>query len=299
MLFTLKRIILWAFSVFLTFLLGLGAVAFITLLERKLLGLTQNRLGPNKVTLFGLFQPMADGIKLLRKQFALLRFSQPRLFLISPSTLLVLFVLRWTFVIPWNGSPLLLKYTRVFLFSLLGIRAYGVMISGWSVTRLFSKLGSVRGLLQRLSFGAALIIVFLFALRLFKRFFLRTNYSRTEVFLLWRLLWVTISLIESNRAPFDLLEGERELISGFNVEIGSSIFVLLFLREYGMLIILVIITNIILIGNVNFFCVVVIRSALFIRSCFPRIRYDALIGLMWQSILSFRVLAFVVSRILY
>lgn len=280
------------------FLLGLGAVAFITLLERKLLGLTQNRLGPNKVTLFGLFQPMADGVKLLGKQFILLSFSQASLFLISPSTLLGLFVLRWAFVIPWNGSLLLLKYTSIFLFSLLGIRAYGVIMSGWSVTRLFSKLGSVRGLLQRLSFEAALIIIFLFALSFSKRFFLRSSASRTEIFLLWGIMWLIISLMESNRAPFDLLEGERELISGFNVEIGSSVFILIFLREYGILTILVIITNVILIGNISIFCVAAIRIALFVRSCFPRIRYDALIGLIWQSILSFRVIAFVISRFL-
>jgi len=86
--------------------------------------------------------------------------------------------------------------------------------------------------------------------------------------------------MESNRAPFDLLEGERELISGFNVEIGSSVFILLFLREYGILTILVIITNVVLIGNINMFCIAIIRIVLFIRSCFPRIRYDALIGLM-------------------
>jgi len=263
------------------------------------LGLTQNRLGPNKVTLFGLFQPMADGIKLLGKQFILLSFSQASLFLISPSTLLVLFVLRWAFVLPWNGSLLLLKYTSVFLFSLLGIRAYGVIMSGWSVTRLFSKLGSVRGLLQRLSFEAALIIIFLFALSFSKRFFLRTSSSRTEIFFLWGVIWLVISLMESNRAPFDLLEGERELISGFNVEIGSSVFILLFLREYGILTILVIITNVVLIGNINMFCIAIIRIVLFIRSCFPRIRYDALIGLMWQSILSFRVIAFVISRFLF
>jgi NADH-quinone oxidoreductase subunit H len=89
-----------------------------------------------------------------------------------------------------------------------------------------------------------------------------------------------LSLIERNRAPFDLLEGERELIRGFNVEIGSSMFVLLFLREYGILIVIAGLTNLIIFGEINFFRIILVVFILFIRSCFPRIRYDSLMGLI-------------------
>jgi len=295
----LHTIIFWAVSVIFLVLVGFGTVAFVTLLERKLLGLSQTRLGPNKVTLLGILQPLADGLKLLIKQLVLASFSQPKLFYFRPIFLLILFLLSWVFILPWNGRGILLKCPSLFFFSLLGVGAYGVIISGWRITRGFSKLGALRRILQRLSFEVALIVVFLFVLRFLKRFFFRRTLVRIEVFFIWRTLWLTISLIESNRAPFDLLEGERELIRGFNVEIGSSVFVLLFLREYGILTVLALLIRVILRGGVRVFGLIFVIIILFVRRCFPRIRYDSLIGLIWQSVLSIRVLSLIISTVYY
>jgi len=117
-----------------------------------------------------------------------------------------------------------------------------------------------------------------------------------EVFLSWVVLWVTLSLIERNRAPFDLLEGERELIRGFNIEIGSLIFVYLFLREYGIVIVIAAITIVVLYSKVQILeTLLLVSLILLIRSCFPRIRYDSLIGLIWQTVLPVR--AFMVFSI--
>lgn len=104
--------------------------------------------------------------------------------------------------------------------------------------------------------------------------------------------------MERNRAPFDLLEGERELIRGFNLEIGRSIFVLLFLSEYGILAVIAIITNLVIISKINLIRIFILGVILFIRSCFPRVRYDILMSLIWQSILPIRVCIFVLISIL-
>ena len=214
---------MWVFTSIILILLGLGGVAFVTLLERKLLGLSQVRLGPNKVTFGGLLQPVIDGVKLLFKQLHIVRASQNVLFTISPALLLVLFIVVWRWLLPWNGSIFFLKYSSLVFFSLLGVGAYMVILTGWRRARSFSKLGRLRGILQRLSFEVALILVFIVVLSFFSSFSFSYNVVlEVDVLILWLVLWLVLSLMETNRAPFDLLEGERELIRGFNIEIRRS-----------------------------------------------------------------------------
>jgi len=247
------------------------------------------------VTFRGLLQPVADGLKLLAKSYLFPSSKQRFLFWIRPRVLLVLFLFLWRIILPWQGLPLLSKYNSLILFSLLGVRAYSVILTGWRSTRAFSKLGSLRGILQRLSYEVALILVFIVGLFLKKTIHLNRVQSLTqEIIWFWLIIWLILVLMERNRAPFDLLEGERELIRGFNVEIGGLLFVYLFLSEYGILILFRGLTMILLFNNFLVLGTALIFFLLLIRSCFPRLRYDSLMTLIWESILPFgAILVFV------
>lgn len=223
------------------------------------------------------------------------RASQSVLFTISPALLLVSFIVVWRWLIPWNGSMLFLKYSRLVFFSLLGVGAYIVILTGWRRARSFSKLGRLRGILQRLSFEVALILVFIVALSFFNTFSFSYNINlEAEVITLWLILWLILSLIETNRAPFDLLEGERELIRGFNIEMRSLTFVFLFLREYGMIIVLRMIMRLVLIRGPTLFGMLYVVIILFLRRCYPRVRYDIIIRIIWEIILPLSVIVFLI-----
>jgi len=290
---------LWIVTSIILVLLGLGGVAFVTLLERKLLGLSQIRLGPNKVTFDGLLQPVIDGVKLLFKQLHVVRASQSILFTISPALLLILFVVVWSWLIPWKGFMVFLKYSRLVFFSILGVGAYMVILTGWRRARRFSKLGRLRGILQRLSFEVALILVFMVALSFFNTFSFSYNIIlEADIIVLWLVLWLILSLMETNRAPFDLLEGERELIRGFNIEMRRLTFVFLFLREYGIIIVLRMIMRLVLAGSPTLLGILYVIIILFLRRCYPRVRYDVIIRMMWEIILPFSVIIFFVFSVI-
>lgn len=279
--------------------MGLGGVAFVTLLERKLLGLSQIRLGPNKVTFYGLLQPVIDGVKLLFKQLHVVRASQSILFTMSPALLLILFIVVWRWLIPWKGSIFFLKYSSLVFFSLLGVGAYIVILTGWRRARRFSKLGSLRGILQRLSFEVALILVFMVALSFFNTFSFSYNISlEGDMIVLWLILWLILSLMETNRAPFDLLEGERELIRGFNIEIRSLTFVFLFLREYGIIIVLRVIIRLVLARSPGLLGMLYVLIILFLRRCYPRVRYDIMMRMIWEIILPLSVIIFFIFSVI-
>jgi len=243
--------------------------------------------------LSGILQPVIDGVKLLFKQLHLVSSSQSILFSISPALLLILFLVVWRWLIPWNGCVLFLKYSSLMFFSLLGVGAYMVILTGWRRARRFSKLGRLRGILQSLSFEVALILTFLVVLAFFNSFSFRRNIGiDVEMIFLWLILWLILSLIETNRAPFDLLEGERELIRGFNIEMRSLTFVFLFLREYGIIVVLRLIIRLVLVGEPSLLAIVYVSIILFLRRCYPRVRYDIMITIIWEMILPFRVMLF-------
>lgn len=245
------------------------------------------------MTFNGVLQPVIDGVKLLFKQLHVVRASQSILFTISPALLLILFIVVWRWLIPWNGSMFFLKYSSLVFFSLLGVGAYMVILTGWRRARSFSKLGRLRGILQRLSFEVALILVFIVVLSFFNTFSFSYNITlEVDMITLWLLLWLILSLIETNRAPFDLLEGERELIRGFNIEIRSLTFVFLFLREYGIIIVLRIIIRLVLTRRPTLLGILYVVIILFLRRCYPRVRYDIIIRIIWEMILPLSVIMF-------
>nr|YP_009346424.1 NADH dehydrogenase subunit 1 [Longidorus vineacola]AOT84235.1 NADH dehydrogenase subunit 1 [Longidorus vineacola] len=277
---------LWVFIFILLLLCGLGAVAFVTLLERKLLGLSQIRLGPNKLILLGVLQPVLDGLKLLLKETLHMLLAQSFLLAIGPMIVLLIFFIILGLLLPWAGSGVLMNhYSFLLLFVVLGLGTYSIMVIGWASTSPFSKMGSLRSMLQSLSFEVALVLVFFFPLFLFSSLSMKNEMEGGIELFPWALTWVFLVLMESNRAPFDLLEGESELISGFNIEMSSTLFVFIFLSEYGTLMALGVLTSIGLQGGLSMASMSAVVISLFIRSCYPRVRYDVLMSMMWQAIL--------------
>jgi len=247
------------------------------------------------VSFWGLLQPLADGLKLLAKQTLSPNYKQVSLYRVSPPLLLFVFFFLWVLILPWEGVSPRVKYNSLAIFARLGLGAYAVILAGWRASSVFSKLGSLRGILQTLSYEVALILVFVLLMFFLKSLhFYRTVCLNAEVCITWITLWLILVLIESNRAPFDLLEGERELISGFNLEMGRLLFVYLFLSEYGILVFFRILARMLLAKKALIMAGALSVFMLLIRSCFPRLRYDSLMSFIWQSLLPLRAVRAVV-----
>nr|YP_009104594.1 NADH dehydrogenase subunit 1 [Camaena cicatricosa]AIS20792.1 NADH dehydrogenase subunit 1 [Camaena cicatricosa] len=284
----------------------LVGVAFMTLLERKLLSYMQLRKGPNKVSVSGIFQPFSDAMKLFLKERLLLKNSNQLLFTLLPVMGLSLGLTLWVLTPSFNVLSFVNSGILLFL-CLSSMNVYIVMGSGWASNSVYSFLGAMRASAQTISYEISLVFILLFpciiASTINVQSFLET-FPAFTLLLFMLLLWVVSTLAETNRAPFDFAEGESELVSGFNVEYGGGLFALLFLGEYATILFFSVFTSACFLSPYSTFVYMLLSlllamSYLFLRGVYPRHRYDKLMQLCWKTILPISMSSLCVGLFLY
>ena len=273
------------------------SVAFLTLLERKVLGYIQIRKGPNKVGYIGILQPFSDAIKLFSKEQTWSYVSNYFLYFFSPVFMFFISLFLWS-MIPFSTGLFDFEFGFFFFLCVLRLGVYPLIIAGWSSNSKYALLGGLRAVAQTISYEVSLALVLLsfivivgeYRLEDFVEF--QSSYYLIFFFYLLSVVWVVSCIAEINRTPFDFAEGESELVSGFNVEYRAGGFALLFLGEYSIIILIRTVMVILFLGgnlSLLFFLKVgiFIYLVLWLRGTLPRYRYDKLIGLAWKRILPF------------
>ncbi len=301
------NIVLKILSITIPLLLG---VAFLTLAERKVMASMQRRKGPNVVGIFGLFQPIADGLKLLVKEPVLPSSANLMIFLFAPVLTFLLSQVAWA-VIPFGEGLVLadLNVGLLYLFAISSLGVYGIITAGWSSNSKYAFLGSLRSAAQMVSYEVSLGLILITVLLCVG------SLNLTEIVLAQQKVWFCIPLFpllimffisclaETNRAPFDLPEAEAELVAGYNVEYSSMGFALFFLGEYANMIVMSSLCALFFLGgwlpplNLAIFywlpgvfwfglkIIFFLFLFVWVRAAFPRYRYDQLMRLGWKVLL--------------
>nr|YP_009685738.1 NADH dehydrogenase subunit 1 [Aphyosemion kouamense]QDU92061.1 NADH dehydrogenase subunit 1 [Aphyosemion kouamense] len=279
------------------------AVALLTLIERKMLSYMQLRKGPNVVGPYGLLQPVADGIKLFLKEPIWPSASSPLLFLMMPIMALTLALTMWL-PIPFPFPLADLNLSILFILAFSSLAVYTILGSGWASNSKYALIGALRAVAQTISYEVSLGLILLNTIIFAGGFTLQTFATAQEnIWLIlpaWPLaaMWYVSTLAETNRTPFDLTEGESELVSGFNVEYAAGPFALFFLAEYSNIILMNTLSAILFMGtsihpfSSNFPTMILMVKAtllstvfLWVRASYPRFRYDQLMHLVWKNFL--------------
>nr|YP_010759007.1 NADH dehydrogenase subunit 1 [Ctenolepisma longicaudatum]WEX31832.1 NADH dehydrogenase subunit 1 [Ctenolepisma longicaudatum] len=286
-------------SVFCYLILVIGVlvgVAFLTLLERKVLGYIQIRRGPNKVGFCGILQPFADAIKLFTSEQTFPVMSNYYPYYLAPVFSLLLALVVWLCV-PVVSLMITFSLGLLFFLCCTSMGVYTVMSAGWASNSNYALLGGLRAVAQTISYEVSLALILLSFV------FLSESYNlfdfmcfQEDIWFLFitfplALCWLASCLAETNRTPFDFAEGESELVSGFNVEYSAGGFALIFMAEYASILFMGVLFTVIFLGcdvfSYLFFFKVVFISFIYIwvRGTLPRFRYDKLMYLAWSSFL--------------
>ena len=304
------NIISWILEVLIIIVPLLVAVAYFTLAERKVIASMQRRRGPNVVGVWGLLQPLADGLKLLVKETILPSNSNVILFVIAPILTFLISLLGWA-VIPYAETVVLsdLNVGILYTFAVSSLGVYGIILSGWSNNSKYAFLGALRSAAQMVSYEVSIGLIIISVL------LCAGSLNLSKIVLAQESIWYIIplfpvammffisALAETNRAPFDLPEAEAELVAGYNVEYSAMGFALFFLGEYANILMMCALNTILFLGGwlspFDFFPFTLVPQSLWfglkiafvgfvfiwVRASYPRYRYDQLMRLGWKVFL--------------
>ena len=286
------------------------AVAYLTYAERKVIAAMQLRKGPNVVGYFGLMQPIADAVKLLFKETILPAGANKVVFVMAPMLVFTLGLIGWA-VIPFDEGWVLadINVGILYLFAISSLGVYGVLMAGWASNSKYPFLGALRAAAQMVSYEVSMGFVIITVL------IVVGSLNLTDIVLAQKDLWFVVPLLpmfvvffistlaETNRSPFDLAEGESEIVAGFFLEYSSFTFALFFMGEYANMILMSAMTTILFLGGwlpiidvapfnwipgIVWFAgkvALVLFCFLWVRATFPRYRYDQLMRLGWKVFL--------------
>lgn len=284
------------------------AVAFLTLLERKLLASVQLRRGPSVVGLLGLLQPLADGLKLFVKEAIIPSQASQLVFILAPLITFSISLITWS-IIPFNYGIVFsdLDLGLLFFFAISSLAVYGIIIAGWSSNSKYAFLGSLRSAAQMISYEVSIgliiinLIIFVGSLNLTKIVLAQEKIWYVIPFFPIFLLFIISGLAETNRPPFDLPEAEAELVAGYIVEYSAVSFALFFIGEYSNIILNSTFSALLFLGGwhfpFNFLAIELVSISLLfkilamlfffilVRAALPRYRYDQLMQLGWKFFL--------------
>ena len=304
------EILIIVFKILLIVIPLLLFIAYLTYFERKVIGAIQLRKGPNVVGPFGLFQPIADGIKLLTKETIFPDNSNKFIFILSHILTFALALIGWA-VIPIDYKLVLadINVGVMYIFAISSLGVYGIIMAGWASNSRYAFLGALRSAAQMISYEVSIGLIIISVL------ITSGSLNLTEIVMKQQNMWYLIphfpmfviffisTLAETNRAPFDLPEAESELVAGYNVEYSSMSFGLFFLGEYGNMILMSSMSTILFLGgwlppvDISFFqnipgfiwfllkVTFLLFLFLWVRATLPRYRYDQLMRLGWKVFL--------------
>nr|UYL27126.1 NADH dehydrogenase subunit 1 [Hyalomma marginatum] len=269
------------------------SIAFFTLMERKFLGYCHIRKGPNKTGIMGIFQPFSDALKLFSKEWNKMFYMNKFIYNISPLLMISMMLMMWI-IFEYPNNIMNLNLGIIFFICISSITSYSILLSGWASNSKFSLIGSYRGFAQVISYEVSMAII------LISLSILPESYNLSEFFSVQKgyplifslsfifIIWIITILAELNRVPFDLAEGESELVSGFNIEYGSYLFAIIFMSEYGSIMFISFFSIYLFMASFmlkEVLTMMMMMIIIMIRGTYVRMRYDQLMMMAWKIIL--------------